>query len=137
MNYLCRRLAAGMVMIDLDILFTCAVYLLLAGSLTHIILEAKGRKARKKRGCMEVYLHFGLGLAWWGFSFLFNTLFTLGYYTQFFSNDFHLTNYLTTSVVFLLLLPIAYYEARWKVVIDGKKVIKYGWLFKKRTIYPT
>ena len=118
----------------MDVLITCVICLLLAGCLTHIILEAKGRKARRKRGCLEVYRDY-MGVGFWVVSFLFNTILTYVYYTHIpswrYGGPMPLNVFFAVSAFCLLLLTMAYYQARWKIVIDGEKIIKYGWLFKK------
>jgi len=118
-----------MALIDLDIFITYAIYLLFAVFLAHIILEARGRKARKKRGCLEVYRD-NMGVGFWVVGLLFNTILTVAYYMQFLFND---ALFFAVSAFFLFLLMRAYYDARWKVVIDGEKIIKYGLLFKNLT----
>ncbi|MCL2816981.1 MAG: hypothetical protein FWD39_01165 [Clostridiales bacterium] len=117
----------------MDILITCAMYLLFAVCLTHIILEAMGRKARKKRGCLAVYMDY-MGVGFWVVGLLSNILITYAYYRQIPLMRYGpvtLNVFFAFSALYLLLLTMAYYQARWKVVIDGKKIIKCGLLCKK------
>lgn len=115
----------------MDILITCIAYIFLTGSLIYIFLAEKGKRARKKQNVLEVHFANWTGLVFWVICFLANTLFTLGYYIKFFSNNFRLTDYLITAILFSCPLLLSYFLERWKVIIDGEKVIKYGLLTKR------
>lgn len=117
---------------NMDILLTCVSYLLLIGCFAYILLGERGKRVRRKNKILEAHYENWVAVIVWAFSVTFITLFTFGYYIQFFSNEFNLLSYFITVIVFLPLLAIAYYFERWRIIIDGERVIKYG-LFLKKT----
>ncbi len=118
----------------MDILITCMVCFLLIGSLVYFIVAEKSKKKRKSLNVLEVHFSNGTAFVGWIICFIFNTLFTLGYYLKFFSNEFTLRNYLLTAILFLPLLIICYYLERWRVVIDEGRIVKYGFISKRTFI---
>ena len=118
-------------MSSLDILITCVVYILLAGSFIHMILEEKGKTKRKKLDIKEIRFERWSGIIPWGLSLFLNIVTTLGYYTQYLTHIRDFQNYMALSLISFLLLLIVYYLERWKVIILGEKIVVYGWLFKK------
>jgi len=88
----------------------------------YFIIGARNKKAREKSNVLQAYFEIGVEFLGWGISLLFNTLFTLGYYLKFFSNDFPIIDYLVLSIIFICLLLLAYYWARWKVIIVEDRI---------------
>lgn len=115
----------------MNILLTCVSYLLLIGCFAYILIKERGKRVRKKNKILEAHYENRIALIPWAVSFTFITLFTLGYYLQFFSDEFNLLGYFSATMVCLLLLIISCYLERWRIIIDGEKVIKYGLFFKK------
>ena len=113
----------------MDILLTCVIYLLLIGCFAYILLGERAKRIRKKNKIVEAHYENWVAVIGWVISFIFVTLFTFGYYIHFF-NEFNLLSYFITVIVCLPLLAIAYYLERWRIMIDGEKVIKYGLFLK-------
>lgn len=116
---------------NMDILLTCVSYLLLIVCFSYILLGERSKMVRKKNMILEAHYENWVAVIAWAVSFIFITLFTFGYYIHFF-NEFNLLSYFITVIVCLPLLAIAYYLERWRITIDGEKVIKCG-LFLKTT----
>ena len=117
---------------NMDILLTCVIYLLLIGCFAYILLGERAKRIREKNKIVEAHYENWAAAIGWVISFTFVTLFTFGYYTQFFSNKFNILSYFITVIIWLPLLIISYYFERWRIIIDGERVIKYG-LFLKTT----
>lgn len=114
----------------MDILITCVVYILLLGSLAYYIIEENKRSKRTKDGILDAYFERWTEFVPWTISFIFNTLFTLGYYIRFFG-DFSITNYLYVSAFCIIILFIGYCIIRWKVIILNNMIVKYCIITKK------